>query len=242
MATAGPRGRPRGAKPATLFAPAVVANLGCRVAGRNLAVERRNHVVAGRVIGRRCDAGEYGDGIEHSRLGQRRIVGIRLHRLELRAFLYRQIRRDMSAAGPGQRMFVEPVDRVEHELSLGGADRIAFAIRNGEGMRVRPGRRLRVQHGDLHGVPVEQRAFLGEVDHRRHLPDAVDVHGRLARGEQRDRSRIFGIGRRPAVLGPLLHFGERRLRLAEIVAVEEFSVLQELSALLIKQRIENAPA
>src|SRR6202042_3183210 len=112
----------------------------------------------------------------------------------------------MAAARPFERMFVEPMDGVEHLFALGGVNWIALAIWNWEGVRGRPGRGMRVERRDLDRAPVEELALLGQVHHSRHFPDAVDVHRRLARSEERDRGGIFGLGGRRAGLDPLLHF------------------------------------
>src|SRR6202789_586773 len=108
----------------------------------------------------------------------------------------------MAAARPFERMFVEPMDGVEHLFALGGVNWVALAVWNGERMRIRPGRGMRIESRDLDRTPVEQLALLGQVHHRRHFPDAVDVHRGLAGREERDRSGIFGLRGRRAALPP----------------------------------------
>ena len=82
---------------------------------------------------------------------------------------------------------------VKHKLALRRVDRVAQAVRDREGVRIGRGRGVSEEDRDLDRAPVKQLPLLGEVDHRRHLPDAVDVHRRLAGSEEGDRGRIFGV-------------------------------------------------
>ena len=136
-------------------------------------------------------------------------------------------------------MRFHPLDDFQNCRVLFRCHFFAYVVRNGKGVAVLIGAGVFEHHRQLNCAPVEQLALLFKINHRGHFPHAIDHERRIARGEQRHCSGVFGIAgglTRSHPIGNHLHrFGQFFL----VVTRQPIAIRPQRAILLAQIRIDQ---